>query len=352
MRVVLTILDAFPHRKISADLTPNLWRQIELGAWSPSGGQSLPVSVTYSNHAAFVTGVDPATTGLWGNRGWVPGVGFRATYDIGPEATTLFDRCVAADLRSVAAVGDHKLIVTMGASVADESWPPAGQLDASIPLDPYGYPRDAAVIDAAGRLDLDADFVLLHLNEPDTTMHISGPESHEAAAQYRASDAAYGQLLELLAPAWDDTVLVTISDHDQETIDQPECIDLTAWANEQGIDVSVSHEGTAAVIVGELDAGAQTALRTVAGIEGIETMLEPSPQAAGIAVTYVWAEPGWLFGRGAPKVRGNHGSPRCRTQLAVVSGGHPEVPAIASKLLATPPTTLTWAPAIADLLGV
>lgn len=312
----------------------------------------MPVSVTYSNHAAFVTGVGPTETGLWGNRGWVSDVGFRATYDIGPEAPTVFDRCAAAGRRSVAAVGDHKLIVTMGASAADESWPPAGQLDETVPLDPYGYPQDAAVIDAASRLDLDADFVLLHLNEPDTTMHIAGPESPDAVAQYRASDTAYGQLLELLAPRWDDTVLITISDHDQETIDQPECINLTAWLNDKGIDAEVSHEGTAAVIVGELADAERAELLAVAGVEGIDTMYETSPETDSPTVTYVWSAPGWLFGRDAPLVRGNHGSPRCRTQMAIVSGGHGDVPEIASNLLATPPTTLTWAPAITDLLGV
>jgi len=69
-------------------------------------------------------------------------------------------------------------------------------------------------------------------------------------------------------------------------------------------------------------------------------------------VSYVWAEPGWLFGRGEPMVRGNHRSPRCRTQTAIISGGHPDVPAIASKLLTTPPGTLTWAPGVAELLAI
>lgn len=349
MRVVLAILDAFPHRKVSPELTPNLWQQVVLGGWSPTGGRSLPVSVTYSNHAAFVTGADPTTTGLWGNRGWVPGTGFRATYDIGPEAPTLFDHCAAGGRRSVAAVGDHKLIVTMGASAADESWPPAGKLDATVPLDAYGYPQDVAVIEAASRIDLHADFVLLHLNEPDTTMHVSGPESGDALAQYRASDAAYGQLLELLAPGWDDTVLITISDHDQETIDEPECINLRGWVTDRGIDAEVSHEGTAAVVVGELDDAATTELLALDGLEGIEPM---STDPNGPTVSYAWAEPGWLFGKGAPQVRGNHGSPRCRSQVAIISGGHSDVPAVASKLLTTPPGTLTWAPAIADLLAL
>lgn len=345
MRVVLAILDAMPHRYVTPELTPTLCEQAALGGRAPNGAESLTVSVTYSNHAAFITGVHPSTTGLWGNRGWVEGEGFRKTYEIGPEAPTVFDACAAADRRSVAVVGDHKLIVTMGGGVADQSWPPAGELDPYIPLDAYGYPQDRAVVDAAAGLDLDADFVLLHLNEPDTTMHLHGPDSDEAIAQYRRSDAAYGQLLALLEPDWDNTVLLTISDHDQETIDCDECIDLRPWLNDRGIDASVSGEGTAAVVKGAA-ARELTAVTELAGVEGIEAMADD--------VTYVWAEPGWMFGKGAPQAKGNHGSPRCRTQLAIVSGGHARVAEVATRVTnpGRRPTSLTWAPLITELLGV
>ena len=62
MRVVFVVLDAFPHSAISSDVTPNLLQQAKLGAMSASGGESLMLSVTYSNHAAFMTGLPPAET--------------------------------------------------------------------------------------------------------------------------------------------------------------------------------------------------------------------------------------------------------------------------------------------------
>ena len=151
MRVVFAILDAFPHSVINAQITPNLWEQARLGNMSPSGGESLMLSVTYSNHAAFMTGLPPTKTGHWGNWAWVNNE-FTKTYDSGPRGHTLFDYCKAADLRSVAVVGDHKLLATMGALEADTSWPPAGSPPTGTPLDAYGYPKDEAVIEAAAMI--------------------------------------------------------------------------------------------------------------------------------------------------------------------------------------------------------
>ena len=114
----------------------------------------------------------------------------------------------------------------MGALQANVSWPPAASPPAGTPLDAYGYPKDEAVIEAAARTDLDADFVLFHLNEPDTSMHMYGPDSTEARDQYQRSDRCYGLLVDLLKPLWDDTVLITVSDHCQEPTDYPDCVNL------------------------------------------------------------------------------------------------------------------------------
>lgn len=347
MRVVFAILDAFPHSVINAQITPNLWEQARLGNMSPSGGESLMLSVTYSNHAAFMTGLPPTKTGHWGNWAWVNNE-FAKTYDSGPQGHTLFDYCKAADLRSVAVVGDHKLLATMGALEADTSWPPAGSPPTGTPLDAYGYPKDEAVIEAAAAADLDADFILFHLNEPDTSMHMYGPDSSEALTQYRRSDASYGELVDLLAPLWDETVLITVSDHCQEPTDHPDCVNLRDHAKKAGWPVQIRNDGTGAIVIATEEISQQEFAKVhteIARVDGIEDGVWIDPN-----VYLVWTEPHRMFGRGEPLAKGNHGSPRCTQQVAIVSGGHPAAESLGASIQSDRPGTLTWAPKIKELL--
>ena len=347
MRVVFAILDAFPHSVINAQITPNLWEQARLGNMSPSGGESLMLSVTYSNHAAFMTGLPPTKTGHWGNWAWVNNE-FAKTYDSGPQGHTLFDYCKAADLRSVAVVGDHKLLATMGALEADTSWPPAGSPPTGTPLDAYGYPKDEAVIEAAAAADLDADFILFHLNEPDTSMHMYGPDSSEALTQYRRSDASYGELVDLLAPLWDETVLITVSDHCQEPTDHPDCVNLRDHAKNAGWPVQIRNDGTGAIVIASEEISQQEFAKVhteIALVDGIEDGVWIDPN-----VYLVWTEPHRMFGRGEPLAKGNHGSPRCTQQVAIVSGGHPAAESLGASIQSDRPGTLTWAPKIKELL--
>ncbi len=76
LRVAMIIIDAMPHRYVDPVRTPRLWEQVATGGRAPEGGMSLPMSVTYANHAAFVTGVDPVTTGVYGNHTWIDGEGW------------------------------------------------------------------------------------------------------------------------------------------------------------------------------------------------------------------------------------------------------------------------------------
>lgn len=127
LRVVMIVIDAMPHRHVSPALTPNLWGQASTGGRAPMGALSLPVSVTYANHAAFVTGVDPTITGVHGNHTWTD-EGWTPAPKLGPRATTLFERVGAAGGTSAMVVGDQKLVGQMGGSSADVCWPPAGRL--------------------------------------------------------------------------------------------------------------------------------------------------------------------------------------------------------------------------------
>ena len=308
---------------------------------APGGGLSVPVSVTYANHAAFVTGADPAATGVHGNHTWIEEQGWVLSPDAGPRAVTLFDRVAERGGRSVLVAGDQHLVRQMGGERADHAWPPAGRAPAGAALCSHGYLVDAEVVAAAERADLDVDLVVLHLNEVDTVAHDHGPDSPAALDQHRATDAAYGRLVELLADGWDRTVLVTLSDHDQEPVtdDRPVPL-LDAMARLPGL-TAVS-EGTAVLIHGSVGIRERAAILAVDGVEGVQEL--------GPEIWMAWTVPGRVFTPSRYAPRGQHGSPRCRAQLAIVSGGHPRVGDLTRWLAGRRPSALEWAPLVADLL--
>lgn len=88
-RVAMIILDAMPDRHLDPVRTPNLWRQAQTGVRAPGGGVSVPVSVTYANHAAFVTGADRAVTGGHGNHTWIEEQGRVLSPAAGPQPSAL-----------------------------------------------------------------------------------------------------------------------------------------------------------------------------------------------------------------------------------------------------------------------
>lgn len=343
LRIVMIVIDAMPHRHVSPELTPNLWRQSTLGLRAPDGGESLPMSVTYANHAAFVTGADPATTGVYGNHTWIDGDGWVPAPKAGPRATTLFERVADVNGRSVLVVGDHKLVAQMGGAEATECWPPSGWFPDGTERCEFGYARDAAVVDAVRATDLDADLVVLHLNEPDTTSHFHGPDSPAAIKQYRTTDVAYGELIDELADGWDHTVVITLSDHDQETIDdQTPVALLDALAPFR--EITAVADGTAALLHGPVNDKVLAAAMSVDGIDGHERLSDD--------VWMIWSSPGRMISGAPIALGGQHGSPRCRTQLAMISGGHPMTNSVAEQMLTQRPSALAWAPAIAELLGL
>ena len=177
-----------------------------------------------------------------------------------------------------------------------------------------------------------------------------GPESEEAASQYRNSDESYGMLVELLRPQWEDTVLITVSDHCQEPTDHPECVNLKAHAENVGWPVQVRNDGTGATVAASRDVSDEEFTRIQAEImdlEGIEGVVRSAPN-----VLLAWTVPRRMFGRGEPLTLGNHGSPRCTQQLAIVSGGHPAAKELGATIAERQPGTLTWAPTIRHLLDL
>ncbi len=337
-KVVFAILDAFPFRGVSRELTPVLHELREQGAWAPNGGRSILSASTYPNHATFVTGVGPEHHGIYTNRVLGDDGKFVGAEQVGPASPTLFDACRSAGRRAVAAFGDQNLVGVCGARSADAHWPPEGELPEDAPRGALNYGADRAVVAAVEELEVDsADLLVVQLDEVDTARHLHGPDTPEAREQFRATDAALGDLLEFVRPRWKDSVVIAVSDHDQEAVHEG-AIDLAAACRERGLDVGVNHDGTSALIVGEVTL---PVLRELPGVE--------DGARVGPAHTLVWGAPGQQFGIDW-KLKAQHGSPRTRGQLAVVSGGHPAARPLAERVSRTSPEAADWAPTIRELL--
>ena len=224
MRVVFTVLDALPAAPRgrapyagAGRARPRRWRLAR-------HARSVMTSATYPNHATFATGAAPRDHGIVTN--WIPQPGrVVPSWELGPRVPTLFDACRAAGRRSAAVFSDQCLVGVMGASAADSHWPPDGVPPSDAVLDAHGYVEDSHTLDALGAaLDAAPDLVVSQLNGPDTAAHVFGPDSEAAFASYRAADALLADVRDHLS--WDDTVWILVSDHDQETVDVREPIDL------------------------------------------------------------------------------------------------------------------------------
>ena len=342
MRVVLVVEDSLPNRHVGAATTPTLWSLIAEGGWHAAGGESVLASSTYPNHASFVTGTDVGAHRIVTNTILHDG-SFVCSSTVGPEGDTLFDAARRAGRSSSAILGDHTMVGVMAATRADVHWPPDGAIPADVPTDCLGYPSNAAVLDQVDRLDaIETDLVIIHMNDPDSTMHRFGPRSDETIARIRDVDDDLASIVERLRPTWDDTVLLVLSDHEQETIDHElEPVDLArelASAGLRGVSfnegmVGVVYDGPGAAELGRLDP--------------IEGAVDVAPD-----VSVAWSAPGRRFGTDVSPLAGGHGSPRTMTQVSVVSGGHPRVYQLADALSRRRPHATDWAPTIAALLGV
>ncbi|MCH2171483.1 alkaline phosphatase family protein [Myxococcota bacterium] len=339
LRVVLVVLDAFAHRFVHPERTPNLWALRDEGGWAPSGGRSVLSASTYPNHATFATGTDPATHRILTGNVLVDGA-FHPADEVGPACPTLFTRMRDAGRRAVAVFGDQKLVGVCGAREAAVHWPPDGVLPEGTPTGAFGYGADRAVVSALDTVEPErAELLVVQLDETDTARHLYGPDATEALEQAHATDAALGEVMERLRAHWSDTVVMVVSDHDNEAVSKG-AVDLAAEASERGLDVLVDHDGTAALVVGDVARGDLLALPGVA-------------DAAALAPEHwlVWGEVGQQFGADWG-LKGQHGSPRTAEQLAVVGGGHPEVAGLARRIAATPPPARAWAGFACELLGL
>ena len=336
-RILFAVLDAFPFDRVDEANTPVLARLANEGGWARHGGRSVLSASTYPNFASLITGTTPAEHGIFTGKAWTES-GLVPAAKAGPATPTLFDDCKAAGIRSVAAVGDQNLVGVCRATQADAHWPPAGKLPEDAPRGLLGYGADRGVVESLQGLNPSgADFLFIQLDEVDTARHLNGPWNTEVEKQCHQTDAALGQIIEQVRENWNETIAIVVSDHDHESVD-PGAIDLGEYAQDQGLDLEIDHDGTAAVISGSIDQAQLLAF------PGVRESCEVGP-----GKHLVWGDPGQQFGIDW-KLAAQHGSPRTERQLAVVGGGHPHVLQLTQAIQETPPPCTSWAWWIRKLL--
>lgn len=336
-RVVFVVIDALPLGLVGNTHTPHLSGLAAEGGSNPHGGRAVLSTATYPNHASFATGLPPADHGILVNRVW-NGQEFRPASETGPRGDTIFTAAREHGRSSAIVVGDHHLVGVMGGFDADRHWPPEG-MRPDVALDEFRYATNAAVIAAVDETDLiDADLCVVHFNEPDTVSHRFGPDAPELAACARQTDAALGELIERLRPRWDETVVMVVSDHDQELV-TAHGMDLAAELAARGLPGTVETEGTAALV---MDGPPVERLRELDSVEDGHVIDDRN--------TIVWGKPGVVFGPWLDELRGSHGSPRCARQVAVVGGGDPAAVTIGKAVATARPDATWWAPTITRLL--
>jgi len=348
VRVVFTVLDALPARHVGPEHTPVLYDLATRGGIARDGAVAVMTSATYPNHATFATGAVPQQHGIVSN--WIPeSSGVVPAWKRGPRVPTLFDACAAARRSNVAVFGDQHLVGVMGAAIADSHWPPDGEPPDGARLDAMGYIDDrdtvAQLVDA---LDTGADLVVSQINGPDTAAHVFGSDAAGALAGYRETDALLTEVREHLA--WDDTVWILVSDHDQETVDAGAPVDLQGEIRRRGLELFALPEGNASLVCGAGALDAQRWLADVDGVGGAEPFGLTDP---ALECCLAWTVRGRAFGFEGMATRvGAHGGPRTRAQVAAVSGGHAAVGPLGRAVERGPVNAADWAPTIAQLLDL
>jgi hypothetical protein len=354
VNVLFLILDGLSPRHVRPDVMPTLTAMAEAGGWNRGGGRGVMPASTYPNHATFVTGVPPAVHGLWSSKIPEPtsGPGDPArtaaaplveVWNVGPQSPTLFDACTGAGRSTAAVLGDHHLVGAMGAGVAELCWPEGGAFGPEVARDSLDYADDAAtaerIADAIGR---GPDLVVAQLNGPDTSAHLYGPDSEEAFEAYRWTDTAIARVRRALEPRWEDWVVMIVSDHSQED-GRGESINLDEAAERAGVEARVIRDGSAAIITGPGG-------RDPRWLGDVDAVVGTEPLADDTVVA--WGRPGSSFGEFPWGIPGIHGSPRTSPQVAVASGGHGAVAALAAWVEGSPPPATGWARTTARLLDL
>ena len=351
-RVLWVVVDSLGVDRVNAHDMPWLSELASTGAMAPDGGEAVMPALTYPNHASFVTGASPEVHGITGNHVFREG-GWVGAEQAGPMVETVFDMANLAGLRSVAVFGDQNLVGVCGAGAATAHWPSGGVHGPRTALAGTGYAADSAVLAAALQLELaDYDLAFVQLDEMDSVQHIHGPGSREASDMAAAVDETLETLASGYADLWQETVVIVVSDHDQEPADGASfafdeeiagALGVAAPSNplEGDAEGRWRTDGTVAWLSPETTA-ALGDVRDLAGVEGARRL--------GDGSTVAWGSEGVLLGLDWGQ-RGDHGSIRTARQVAVVAGGHPATGRIAAAVSRTRPLATDWAGAVMAVLA-
>jgi predicted AlkP superfamily pyrophosphatase or phosphodiesterase len=307
-------------------------------------------SATYTCHATLLTGQMPASHRVWSGLAADPQPGVVPGWagDAVTQVPTLFEACQQAGLKSAAVTGDQFLHSVLRTGAATVTWPPAGGVPANVEHCAFGYLTNRAVLPQILRAARDSSlaFVFAHLNEGDTAGHCWGPDDPETRRCYRATDAAVGEIVSVLADEWDRTVLVVVSDHGMVTGTADPTINLSDGRAASVIE-SVQPEGGSALVCLRAGVDADSCREILVAIPGVASV-----QLWEDRVALVVAEPGRRFGNGErPLHPGFHGGADAADAVAIVTGGHPIVPLIGAALVERRPHLADWAPTVATVLG-
>ena len=337
-RVVLVSLDSFLHRHVSAGNTPRLHELSTGGGFASAGGRCDLPSVTYPSHASLLSGLHVGNHGVMTGKAGSPEAGVIPGWagDSNVARPTLFDLCRSHGLRSAAVLGDHKLFQILNAGVADSVWPSTALVPPGFEFDLFGYATNAAIhgLALAAATDDSNDFVFIHYNESDTAGHLHGPDAAETLDCYRRVDRLVGEIADGLAPGWERTVLIVVSDHGMELIPEVPPINLLAQPGVHALGTATIDEAGVSLLC--LREGVDS-LRAIDVVSAIPGVLGATEFAYGVLL--VEAEPGLYFGDVPPRksIKAGHGGRSTTETLAIVAGGHDSVSRIAKSIEQSPP---------------
>lgn len=251
LRVIVVSVDGLmPATYLEPDahgLQVPVLRALYAGGAYSKGVQSVYPSVTYPAHTTMVTGVLPASHGIFNNKAWdpllrnldgwnwytedikVPTI-WQAAEDAGlvtglvtwPVTVGVQVDWLVPEYVRAGTPDDIKLIKTMSTP---------GLLKAVAARNPDFWEHftppnilDKAQIDIAIHLLKQVpspDLMLVHMWMVDEFQHRNGPWSPEARARIEEADTQLGRLIATIGDAglWDDTILMVVSDHGFVAID-------------------------------------------------------------------------------------------------------------------------------------
>ena len=315
-RAVIAVFDGLRPDRVTAELTPNIWRFAREGIWFRQSRSVFP-SVTRVATTSFATGCKPTTHGIMNNKFLDPAV----------MANRMIDTSFAPDLRRaedhyggrfVEAEGFGCALARAGRSFAVVHTGSAGsaylvnhkasvhghwtfsihgaahtQTPAAVNevVDRFG-PLPESAVPKFDDVDYGADVLIEHVlktrrpdvaliwfSEPDTSYHFRDIGSDDSSAIVKRVDQQFGRILDAVraSPDADETLVVAMSDHGHVTI--AEHLDVYGLLMDVGL-TAAEHPGNGIDLVAGLGIAVDMTLedKTSAKLETVANALMAHPK--------------------------------------------------------------------------